>query len=512
MDTCSRSPDKKNVGPKVFWRNFSIASLDGPMINWTGLARRAPSAIAIYCTILIILRLCLSRFMEIDEAQFVGEVGLAWNYGNSHPPLYNWLVRVALELTQWNWVLSVALVRISLLGLYHWLCFDAARRLAGDRAGILALAASAFLPQIVWMSIQTTAHTILVIVASVGIIHSLSLLRSGQGNSAFVWFGIWAATGALAKYNFFIFLISFLVAAAMTPAIRRQVFRRSLWISIFIFTVVFTPVVVASLNAPLAATAGRMVKLSHAIGYLESFDVPHLGVDGLLSLVISTFLWAGPAVIVFLIGRTRDHPRAAPDGDADVRKLLLRTVLIGLAAFSALVLAADYHSVAERYMAPILAPTAILLALYLPQTLGARNVLAISGSLYVLAPIAMTIIALFGTERFNFPFDAVAQAIHAQNPAPARIASNRPDDAGNVAVLLHWPPEREGKAEDIVLVWQGDDTLAENIRERLPEDAKPMGPITRVTAPMRNYSGKLRTFNFQRYSSRLPIPDQSSGG
>ncbi|MEK1852055.1 MAG: hypothetical protein AAAC48_09290, partial [Phyllobacterium sp.] len=116
-----------------------------------------------------------------------------------------------------------------------------------------------------------------------------------------------------------------------------------------------------------------------------------------------------------------------------------------------------------------------------------------------------------GTERFNFPFDAVAQAIHAQNPAPARIVSNRQDDAGNVAALLHLPPER-GTAEDIVIVWQGDDGPDEDVLERLPGDAKPIGPITRVTAPIRNFNGKLRTFNFQRYSSRLPIRDPNSAG
>ncbi len=501
----------RSARPKVFWRNFSSALLDGPAINWTSLARRAPRAIIAYVAILIALRLSLSPFMEIDEAQFVGEVGFAWNYGNSHPPLYNWLVRLALELTGWNWVLAVALVRLSLLGLYHWLCFDSARRLGGDRAGILALAASALLPQIVWMSIQTTAHTILVIVASVGIIHSLALMRSGKGIGAYVWFGIWTAVGALAKYNFFIFLISFLIAAWMTKSIRRQLFRRPIWISIAIFVAAFTPVVIASLNAPLAATAGRMAKLSNAIGYLESLDLPHLGIDGLLSLLISTFLWSGPAVIVFLIGQVRDHPRPAPDGDADVRKVLLRTVLIGLAAFAVLVFAADYHSVAERYMAPILAPTAILIALYLPQILGARNLLAISGALYLVAPVAVAGIALFGTERFNFPFDAVSLAIRAQNPSPARIVSNRQDDAANVAALLHWPPERGG-AQDIVLVWQGGDAPGDNALSHLPEDAEPIGPVTRVTAPTRNQSGKLRTFSFQRYSSQLPLPDQSSGG
>jgi 4-amino-4-deoxy-L-arabinose transferase-like glycosyltransferase len=488
-----------------------MASLDGPAIDWSKLARYAPRAIVLYILAIFILRLFLSRFMEIDEAQFVGEVAFAWNYGNSHPPMYNWLVRLALELTGWNWVFAVALVRLSLLGLYHWLTFDAARRLGGDRAGILALVASALLPQIVWMSIQTTAHTILVLTASIGLVHSFALLRQGKGMQAYVLFGIWAAVGALAKYNFFIFLGSFLIAAVLTPGVRRQVFRRQFLVSVIIFVAAFTPVVVAALNAPLAATAGRMYKLSAAIGYLESFDLPHVGIDGLASLLISAFLWAGPALIFFRVGRVRDHPRPAPDGDSDTRMLLLRTILIGLGAFAVLVFIADYHSVAERYMAPILAPTAIILALCLPQVLGARNLLVIAGCLYILAPLAVAAIALFGTARFNFPFDAVAQAIRAQNPTPANIVSNRQDDAGNVAALLRWPPER-GEASDVVLVWQGSDAPGDGALARLPADVKPVAPVTRVTARVRNLSGALRTFSFQRYSSRLQTPDQNSGG
>ncbi|PSH64382.1 hypothetical protein CU102_22125 [Phyllobacterium brassicacearum] len=495
----------------MLWRNFNFAALDGPAINWSFLARRAPFAIIVYISVLFALRLGLSPFMEIDEAQFVGEVGFALNYGNSHPPLYNWLVRLALEVTRWHWVPSVALVRLSLLGLYHWLCFDSARRLGGDRAGILALTASALLPQIVWMSIQTTAHTVLVIVASVGLVHAFALMRSGKGVSAYIWFGIWAAVGALAKYNFFIFLISFMIAAWTIPTVRQKLFRRPFWLSIAIFVAAFAPVAIASLNAPLAATAGRMAKLSNTIGYLEAIDIPRLGVDGLFSLLVSTFLWSGPAVIVFLIGRLRDHPRPAPDGDPDVRRLLLRTVFVGLGAFALLVFAGDYHSVAERYLAPVLAPTAILIALYLPQALGARNVLAFSGGLYVLAPMAMAAVALFGAERVTYPFDAVGSAIRAQNPTPARIVSNRQDDAANVAVTLHWPPE-QGDAEDIILVWHGDDAPSDAALERLPADATPIGPLTRVSAPTRNFNRKLQTFTFQRFSSRLPLPDQNIGG
>lgn len=495
----------------MFWRKFDIASLDGPPINWAWFAHRAPRAIAIYIVLVLALRLCLSRFLEIDEAQFVGAVAFSWIYGNSHPPLYNWLVRLALELTGWNWVLALAMVRLALLGLYHWLVFDTARRLAGDRAGILALTASAFLPQIVWMSIQTTAHTILVIAASIGIVHAFALMRSGRGNIAYVWLGIWAAIGALAKYNFFIFLISFLVAAALISPIRGQLFRRPIWISIAIFAAAFAPVVIASINAPLAATAGRMVKLTQAIDYLVIIDLPYVGIDGLVSLAVSALLWAGLAFAVFVIGRTRDHPRPAPDGDDDVRKLLLYTVLIGLSAFAVLAFSADFHSVAQRYMAPVLAPTAILLALYFPQILGARNLLFLSACMYVLAPLAFAAVALFASPRFSYPFDAVSSAIRAQNSAPATIVSNRQDDAANVSILLHWPPE-QGTATDIVIVWLGNDAPGDDVLVRLPADALPIGPVTRVTAPTRNFNGELRTFSFQRYSSRSPIPGPSIDG
>lgn len=495
----------------VTWRKFNLASLDGPEINWAWFARRAPRTIAVYIILLLAVRLLLSRFMEIDEAQFVGAVDFSWIYGNSHPPLYNWLVRLALELTGWNWVLSLALVRLSLLGLYHWLVFDSARRLAGDRAGVLALIASAFLPQIVWMSIQTTAHTVLVLVAAIGIIHSLALLKSGAGNVAYMWFGLWAAIGALAKYNFFIFLISFLVAAVLTSSIRRQLFNRRIWISILIFVAAFAPVAIASLYAPLTATAGRMVKLNQPVDYLNVIDLPHIGLDGFLSLIVSAALWSGCAFAVYVIGRTRDHPRLAADGDEDVRKLLLRTILIGLGAFALLVLLADYHSVAQRYMAPILAPTAILLALRFPQVLGARNLLILAACMFVLAPLGFAGVALFGTPRFTFPFDAISSAIRGQNPAPATVISNRQDDAANISVLLHWPPER-GTASDVVLVWQGNDAPAENLLAQLPANVLPASPVTRVTAPVRNFSGELRTFSFQRFSSPSPVPDQNNGG
>ena len=106
----------------------------------------------------------------------MGAVDLRLVYGNSHPPLYNWLVRGALEATGWNWALSVALVRAALLAATYLLVFDAARRLAGVEGGVLAVAAAALLPQVSWMAAHTLAHSILVMAAAAGVVHALVIL------------------------------------------------------------------------------------------------------------------------------------------------------------------------------------------------------------------------------------------------------------------------------------------------------------------------------------------------
>ena len=81
-------------------------------------AARTPRLILAYMLILIGLRVSLSPFLEIDEAEMVGNTDFRLLYANFHPPLYNWLLRVVLEITSWNWALSCALVKYPLLGTY----------------------------------------------------------------------------------------------------------------------------------------------------------------------------------------------------------------------------------------------------------------------------------------------------------------------------------------------------------------------------------------------------------
>ncbi|MEM6849942.1 MAG: glycosyltransferase family 39 protein, partial [Pseudomonadota bacterium] len=115
-------------------------------------ARTVVAAVVAYVVLLMVLRLSLSPYLEIDEAQFFGQVDFRLVYANSHPPLYNWVLRLVLEATGWSWALSVALVKGVLLAAIHLLVFDTARRIGGVPAGVGALAVAALCPQISWMA------------------------------------------------------------------------------------------------------------------------------------------------------------------------------------------------------------------------------------------------------------------------------------------------------------------------------------------------------------------------
>ena len=97
------------------------------------LARWTPLFILGYFTAQFLIRVGFSANLEIDESQFVGQTHLALGYGDSHPPLYNWLITGALALTGGYWPAAVALVKNFLLAGTYLLAFDTAT--PGHRQG-----------------------------------------------------------------------------------------------------------------------------------------------------------------------------------------------------------------------------------------------------------------------------------------------------------------------------------------------------------------------------------------
>ena len=56
------------------------------------IAQIVPFAILIYFAIQMVLRLAISENLEMDEAEIAGHGMFALGYGNSNPPLYDWIV------------------------------------------------------------------------------------------------------------------------------------------------------------------------------------------------------------------------------------------------------------------------------------------------------------------------------------------------------------------------------------------------------------------------------------
>ncbi len=461
--------------------------------------RRAPVLIVVYILALLILRLSFSPFLEVDEAQFVGNVDLRLVYANSHPPLYNWLLRLILELTGWNWSLSTGLLKYALLGLFHFLTWDAARRLGGDRAGLLALAASAFLPQIVWMSTHTLAHSIMVMTGVVALVHAAVLLVEKPSRAAYAWLGAAAALGALAKYNFLLFAVPFVGAVLASQRLRSIVYRRDALIAVGVFAALTAPVAIAA-AMDAATSLDRISKLYRADEDLVWYDVPGVGIDGFLSFLTASIAWAGPALLVWTAATWWESRRGELPAPADhaLLRALGRTMVASLVIFGLIVLAADMHRVHERYLTPLLATLPIWLAAARPTGRLSGWICAVAGVAYVAALIGFWGMASYGKHRYGYDYEAIAAQVRRVSQQPLPLISPRHDDRANMVLALGWPgassPQTQPVESRAILFWRG---RSKPPMRSAPEGFQPMGEVYTVSTPFRNRREGSTVYRFQ---------------
>ncbi|MCF3932166.1 glycosyltransferase family 39 protein [Acuticoccus sp. M5D2P5] len=422
------------------------------------------AAILLYVAALFVLRLSLSPFLEIDEAQFMGAVDFRLVYDNSHPPLYNWLVRVALDLTGWRWALAVALVKAALLAATHLFIFDAARRLLGTGGGIVALAAAALLPQVSWMSAHTLAHSVLVMAAAAAVVNALVRIAVRPSAPAFALLGLAAGIGAIAKFNMALLLVPLAIAIATDPFMRERFHRTAALLAPLIGLVIATPAWIAA-ALDFADSTERMEKL-YRHNVFEIVDLPVLGIDGVLMLTLAILAWGG--VVLALIAAFGETPEHQGEIATSVRRVLWRTIGIGLVLTFVFVLGSDMSAVAERYLTPLLMPLPLLAALALSSWRW-RGVLVVAGALaFVAVLFGMVGMVAFDKHRWARPYDAVGAAIAADAPdGRITVASPVPDLAANVTLALRRAGrqavvEGDRLAEQgplLVLLWLGHDPL-----------------------------------------------------
>jgi hypothetical protein len=477
-------------------------------------ARYTPVLILAYFTIQFVIRVGFSSNLETDEAEFVGRTYLALGYGNSHPPLYNWLVRGALEITGWRWPAAVALVKAMLLSGTYLLSFDMVRRITGRALpGLILVASFMLLPQVVWKAQITLAHSVLLMFAVVGMLHATVLVVLGGGVVSFLWLGIAASVGALAKYNFLIMFGAVLVAAYTIPFFRERLFRLRLGLSLALFALLVTPHLIwATQN--VGVSTRRIAKLGRTDTTFGMLDVALVGVDGLLTLIGAVLAWCAPLVVVWFglrysIRRAEGLPSTLGTGPTrDFAEFFGRATLMGIGAFAAIIFIGDFHSVHERYVTPMLMALPFWLTLRWPldhTPRGAVPFLRVSATVALLMITAWPLWIILGREQLAYPYASFAAALPRTENVPIAILADQEKYAANLAIRLPnaavWG--QIDQPGEIAIVWR-DRSLEVPLvlTQQLGDAYEPRGAAIHMSFPYDNLSGQVAKLNARLYIRR----------
>ncbi|MEM9205287.1 MAG: hypothetical protein AAGA88_03085 [Pseudomonadota bacterium] len=467
-----------------------------------------------YFAIMAIIRITMSPNLEVDEAQFVGHTGFSLGYDGWHPPLYGWLVTVALWITFGAWVPALALVKALLLAAHAILAWDLVRRMTDDpMAGLIAAVSLAFLPQFIWMGQITLAHSVLVGAATLGIIHALYLWLLQPGIRTSAWLALAISAAVLAKYNVIVLLFGLAAAIAITPAIRVRLERRWVAVTAGLVAIATIPHFLWGLRH-LDQTADGTSKFYRG-GSSTFYDIPVLGLDGFTWFVLAILAWIAALVVVlwFASGRPgpkavieKVRPRYAWDFPDRYRSFVILAVGLSLAIMGLIVLLIDMHRFHERYLTPILLPLVPMLGLILvPKPKNRAPLVLLAVLVAIAAPIGKVSTVLLGDVRFAYPYQAFSAQMAAELDGPTLLVARRQVDGANLAIRLEnvslpvTAAAYDG-AKTLLLVADQREERFDRLLESLPVAVEPKGERIMATKPLTNFSGADVTYYFQTFS------------
>lgn len=462
--------------------------------RWAGLV---PYGIVAYFLVQALLRIAISGNLEIDEAEIARHGVYALGYGNSNPPLYDWVV-VSLWKVTGYWPVALALAKNGLLACAYLLFFRCGRLLFGTRAGAATLALSLLLlPQIVWQAQITLSHSTAAAAASAALIAALAWLLDRQTTTRFVVLGLALAATLLSKYSALLLVVALACAVLMVPEARKRLGDRRLLVSAAIAIALAGPHYFWMVTNLETSTA-RLAKLSVRNPVWSRLDLPGLGIDGLLTCAQALAVSAGPLVIVWAAARwlaRREADSATPTALGTLFATLAgRGLVAGVAILGIAVLVTDTHHVSDRYLAQFLLLSPVWLSLSFPLAFrprAMRRFLATSLGLATAVTLAWPQLALFGNHRFAYPYDAIAAEVVAAAGPDAAILMERGDYATNIA--LRMPDGRfftaGSPAPTVAALWDADDDRQAALIDMAGPCYRLDGPIRRIVAPFHYFSG-----------------------
>ena len=455
-------------------------------------ATYTPLFIVGYFAVQLLVRLCLSSNLEVDDAEMVGQIHWAWGYANSHPPLYHWIVRLCHDAFGY-WPAATAVPKFALLALGYLLVYDGARRATDCRAsGALAAASLLFIPVIAWKTQGKLTHSIVGFAATAATMHALIVVLKRPRGGSFVWLGLAIGAGILAKYNYLLMLPALVLGVVAVPQVRAAFRTPAALLAVAVPLALITPHLLWIRDNPKLAT--ERVYMLQTGGKALGFSLPAASIaDGLLSLALFIAASVLPAVAIWcaamwLVGRSRANGSESTTPAVERIRRVLGVVLLGEAlVLVAVVVIGRFTQVHERYLVVLLPPFALWLAVRFPEAARSPAAVFIAGTaaaVAVFVTVARPWSVFRGSGRLMFPYTEMAAEMEQLNDAPLAILADRPDNAANIALRLSKASVFDPRSPATrVLVVADTPALAADVARRLGSSYVPEGEMRVIRRP-----------------------------
>lgn len=448
----------------------------------------------VYFTLQIILRVCISSSLDLDESeQLVLTQKLSWGYG-SQPPLYTWIQFGFFKMFGLS-VFGLSLLKnILLLCTYIFTYLNARFITRRHAAGVAAAASLLFIPQIAWESQRDLTHSVLAATLACVTLFCFLRLTKQRSVGAYVLFGLCAGLGVLSKYNFALVLVALALAAVFTREFRAVILDKRIVLTGVVAALVVLPNLLWAKNHPdLALRAAGKFKIQESSHWLPAI------VSGLKTLVVGSIMFFAPLALVHGIIFWRGRSAGASARNPYVG-LLLRMLIISYGFIVVAIVVLRISEVRDRWLQPILICSPVLAIAWLQDRLDAARlkwILALALTVMVVVTVALHGRIILAerwqrTQPWNRPYDTLAAQLKGPIAPASTVMTDTTLLAGNLRMnipdKIFTTPELAGlfapTNAQAALVWEaGSDPASGKSARKLSHDWPPPGNLA-------NFAGK----------------------
>jgi len=391
--------------------------------------------LAAYFLLQIVMRLCLSDALDLDEAEqafVVQHLRLGYD---TQPPLYAWL--------QWLFFSAFGLTLFALSSLKNLLLFSTyfavfqtARRLLPVTAAIAVTASLLLLPAIGWESQRDLTQSVLLTCMAALTLRAYFALLARPDAARYALFGLLVGLGIQSKYNFVVFAGGIALASLVVREHRQVVWNAKVALALAVAVVVLIPHGIWLAHHLADATDGTLAKMGegHSRRYLANVGE---GFGDLLLAIVSfvTPLW----LIYGWLGR-RELRRANVDRASPHARFFLALYAILFIGMVVLLLTGKVSHIKSRWLLPMMFSVPLGVFVIFPS-LGrpdiCRNVgrcaFAFAVVILLALPGRIFIGPLFGKNvRAHFPFPELSMALARRFPQVHVLVTDAQLTAGNL--------------------------------------------------------------------------------